>query len=211
MEKKNCYIAGAGDFCDTALPKPEDYVIAADAGYTALTSRGIVPDVVIGDLDSLGEIPNHPNVIQSSKEKDDTDMMLAVKFGLLLGFTYFKINGGLGGRIDHTFSNIQTLAYLTEHGAIGKLYSNDACITAIKNSTYKIAADKATAGKMISVFCKSERAKGVTIKGLKYPLENETLTNNNPIGISNEFTGADVSIEVKHGVLVIMWDNTAKG
>ena len=210
MEKNRCYIAGAGDFCETALPKPEDYIIAADAGYTALTSRNITPDVIIGDFDSLGFVPEHPNVIRSSVEKDDTDMMLAVKLGLLLGFTRFTINGGLGGRIDHTFSNIQTLAYLTEHGAIGKLYSNDACITAIKNSTYKFTSEKVVAGNIISVFCKSEKAKGVTIKGFKYPLDNATLTNINPIGISNEFTGTDASIEVKHGVLVIMWDNIAK-
>ena len=207
MEKTRCYIVGAGDFCESVLPEKSDYIIAADAGYTALISRGIHPDVVIGDFDSLGAVPDHPNAIQSSAEKDDTDMMLAVKFGLLLGYTHFFINGGLGGRLDHTYSNIQTMAYLTDHGATGRLCNNETCITAIKNDKYSFSSDEAVTGKKIAVFCHDKTAKGVTLKGLKYSLENATLTNNNPTGISNEFTGVDASVEVKHGVLIIVWDN----
>jgi len=206
MEKKRCYIAGAGDFCNTALPEKGDYIIAADAGYTALTSRNITPDVVIGDFDSLGFVPEHPNVIRSSADKDDTDMMLAVKFGLLLGNTHFVINGGLGGRFDHTYSNIQTLVYLTDHEATGMLYDDDTCITVIKNNSYKFSADEAVAGSKISIFCYSEKAKGVTLTGLKYQLKNALLTNDNPTGISNEFTGNDASVEVKNGILVIVFN-----
>ncbi|MCL2628706.1 MAG: thiamine diphosphokinase [Oscillospiraceae bacterium] len=205
MDTKRCYIAGAGDFCETTLPEAGDYIIAADAGYTALTSRGITPDVVIGDFDSLGEVPNHPNVVQSSAEKDDTDMMLAIKFGLLLGYTHFILNGGLGGRLDHTYSNIQTLAYLTEHGATGVLYSDDTCVTAIENGIYNFTAEEAARGNKIAVFSHNTTAKGVTLKGLKYSLENATLTNDNPIGTSNEFTGSAASVEVKNGIVVIIW------
>jgi len=205
MEKTRCYIAGAGDFCETALPEKGDYIIAADAGFLALNSRGIKPDVIIGDFDSLGEVPNHPNVIRSSPEKDDTDMMLAVKFGLMLGYEDFAINGGLGGRPDHTLSNIQTLAYIADNDAIGKLYSNDSCITAIKNGKYTFTPTEAIKGKTISVFSFSEKAKGVTLKGLKYPLQYETLTYDNPTGVSNEFAGTEATVEVKNGILIIIW------
>jgi len=206
MEKKRCYIVGAGEFCEKILPEKGDYIIAADAGYTALNSRAITPDVIIGDFDSLGEVPNHPNVIRSSAEKDDTDMMLAVKFGLMLGYTYFTINGGLGGRPDHTYSNIQTLAYLADNEVTGILYSDETCMTAIKDGVYNFSSDEIIPGNRVSIFCHNDKAKGVSLYGLKYPLENETLTNISPIGVSNEFTENKASVEVKNGLLIIMWD-----
>jgi len=97
-----CYIAGAGEFVENELPIASDFVIAADGGYTELVGRGIVPDLVVGDFDSLGTAPDHPNIVFSPVEKDDTDMMLAVRQGLDRGYMSFIINGGVGGRLDHT-------------------------------------------------------------------------------------------------------------
>ena len=75
-----CYIVGAVPL-DGCLPQPGegDYLIAADAGYTALAAAGVTPDLVIGDYDSLGAPPKHPNVISHTPIKDDTDTMLAVR------------------------------------------------------------------------------------------------------------------------------------
>jgi len=202
---KRCYIAGAGEYCEKVLPEKGDYVIAADNGYTKLLLHGITPDMVVGDFDSLGSIPDHPNVIQSPVEKDDTDMMLAVKQGLGLGYKTFIINGGLGGRLDQTLANMHILTYIAENNAHGILIGQTACVTAVKNG--KITFSKATTpGDTISVFTAGDRAEGVTLKGLKYPLENATLTNANPIGVSNEFTGFSSSISVENGTLIIIWD-----
>jgi len=200
-----CYIAGAGEFVDSILPEDGDFIIAADAGYKSLTSRGIVPDLVVGDFDSLGEAPDHPNVLQSPIEKDDTDMMLAVKQGLERGYNLFTINGGLGGRIDQTLANIQILAYLAENDSFGTLLGIDTCVIAIKGGEVDLSVDK-TIGKKISVFSHGEKTEGVTLKGLKYPLENETITNTYPIGISNEFVDEEVVISVDNGTLIIMWE-----
>jgi len=202
---ERCYIAGAGEFVESVLPADDDYIIAADGGYTALTSRGIVPDLVVGDFDSLGDIPDHPNVVQSPVEKDETDMMLAVKEGLDRGCRLFTINGGLGGRLDQTFANIQILAYLAENEAFGTLLGLDTCIIAIKGGEVELSVDT-TKGKRISVFSHGEKAEGVTLKGFKYPLENATVTNTYPIGTSNEFTDEDAVISVENGTLIIMWE-----
>jgi len=206
---KRCYIAGAGEFNASILPEQSDYVIAADNGYTALLSQGITPDMVVGDFDSLGRVPDHPNVVQSPAEKDDTDMMLAVKLGLELDYKTFIINGGLGGRLDQTLANMQILVYITERNALGILIGQTTCVTAVRNEKV-IFSKAATPGNTISVFSTGDRAEGVTLKGLKYPLDNATLTNTYPIGVSNEFTGSTASISVKNGTLIIIWDGGLK-
>jgi len=201
--KKRCYIVGAGEFCENDLPQQDDYVIAADGGYSALIRFGIEPDMLVGDFDSLGEVPDHPNIVMSPKEKDDTDMMLAVQEGLKLGYKTFIINGGLGGRLDHTLANIQILTYLANKGARGTIVGNNENITVIKNDEITIDSNT-TQGRILSIFSAGDIAKGVTLKGLKYPLNNATIGNNSPIGCSNEFTNQPATISVTNGTLVII-------
>ena len=203
---ERCYIAGAGEFCSDILPGQGDFIIAADGGFTSLNSLGITPDLVVGDFDSLGSVPDHPNVIRSPVEKDDTDMMLAVRYGLEHGIKTFIINGGLGGRLDQTLANTQVLAYIAENGARGTLYGQGVCVTAIKNGKIEFGPDLAQ-GATISVFSMGGKARGVTLTGLKYPLDNATLTSDFPLGVSNEFTGAPACVSVRSGILVIIWES----
>ena len=200
-----CYIAGAGEFVENVLPEDGDYIIAADGGYLALTSRGIIPDLVVGDFDSLGEAPDFPNMIHCPVEKDDTDMMIAVKSGLERGYNLFAINGGLGGRLDQTVANIQILAYIAENESFGTLFGLDVNIIAVKNGEVELSVDT-TKGKRVSVFSHGGKAESVTLKGLKYPLDNATMTDIYPIGVSNEFAEEDVIISVNNGTLIIIWE-----
>jgi len=202
---KRCYIAGAGEFCENELPRQDDFVIAANGGYDALKSRGITPDLVVGDFDSIANMPNHPNIIRSNAEKDDTDMMLAVRYALEHGYKTFLINGGLGGRLDQTLANIQILTYIAENGAHGTHLGNGVRVTAINNGSIEFDPDKENK-ETISVFSAGSVAEGVTLKGLKYPLADATLTNLYPLGVSNEFTGKPATISVKNGTLIIIWE-----
>ena len=204
VKSGRCFIVGAGEFCGCELPSERDFVIAADGGYAQLVSRGIVPDLVVGDFDSLGGVPEHPNVLRSPAEKDDTDMMLAVKQGLERGFDTFIIDGGLGGRLDHTLANIQILKYIAQNGACGRLIGRDTCVSAVTNGT--VSFDAGLTG-VISIFSADGKAEGVTIKGLKYTLDNAELTNAYQIGISNEFTGEPASVTVRIGTLILIQDN----
>jgi thiamine pyrophosphokinase len=198
-----CIVVGAGEF-DTPIRKPKtgDLVIAADGGLIYLTQSGIKADIVIGDFDSLKGRPDHPNVLELPKEKDDTDLFFALKYGLKCGYKEFHIYGGTGGRADHTLANLQSLMYLTKQGAQGFLYGGGYVYTCIENA--QMTFDDTCNGN-ISVFAWGGDAKGVTLEGLYYPLLDAHLTPDFPLGVSNSFTGTKSKITVKEGVLLIVY------
>lgn len=197
-----CIIAGAGEYYGRIVsPRPDDWVIAADGGYLRLCHMGVRADEVIGDFDSLGFRPNHPNVQQLPVEKDDTDTLFALRAGVKKGFRIFHIYGGTGGRLDHTLANIQCLAWLAGQGLRGWLYGDGCALTALRNGTM---AFEAPAGRTASVFALGGDADGVTIEGLKYTVENIRLTGVFPIGVSNETTGRPARISVRNGALLLV-------
>ena len=198
-----CYIVGAEpDSGRVAFsPRPGDLVIAADGGYAYLLDMGIAPDVVVGDFDSLGRIPAHANIMPSPKEKDDTDMMLAVRHGLEKGYRSFVIYGGLGGRIDHTIANIQALTFLARQGARGALVGRDARATVLCSGSVEFLAGE---WEIVSAFALDREVHGVTELGFQYPLTDATLTNAFPVGVSNVIAGERGIISVRDGALLVV-------
>jgi len=206
--EKLCYIVGAMPVSELKLPgREEALLIAADAGYGTLRRMGISPDLVVGDFDSLGGVPEHPHVIRHPVEKDDTDTLLAARLGLEQGCRTFVIYGGLGGLLDHTWANCQTLLWLAERGARGYLLGEDGqCVTALKDEVLFFGPGHIG---RISVFAAGERAEGVSLRGLQYPLEGAQLVSSFPLGVSNAFTGAAAEVAVEDGSLLVMWQQEA--
>lgn len=196
-----------------SMPEPDlyipdgSYVIAADKGLLQLRDRGSEPDLVVGDFDSLGYVPQARELVRHPVEKDDTDMMLAVREGLRRGFRTFLLYGGLGGRLDHTLANVQTLAFLASHGARGLLFGEGTALLLLENGAVRFPASMQGT---LSVFCFGDRAEGVTEAGLHYPLENAELTNSFPLGVSNAFCGRESEVSVQKGKLLLLWQSTAK-
>lgn len=198
-----CYIFGSGEYGpEWPDPKPGDLVIAADGGYAHLREHGMSPDLLVGDFDSLGYVPDHPHVVRRPVEKDDTDVALAIQEGWAVGFRAFRIYGGLGGRLDHTLANLQLLCGLTRRGGTGFLSGRDAAVTALCGGRLEFPAGYEG---VLSLFCHGERAEGVTLTGLKYPLTGAALSCDVPLGVSNEFTGRPASVSVAQGVLLALW------
>ena len=198
-----CVIFCAGGFEKLARPiQKDDYILAADGGLAHLQKLGLTPDGIIGDFDSLGYVPQNSQVFPV--EKDDTDSMLAVRKGLQLGYKEFILYGALDGpRLDHTIANLQTLLFLESQGAKGTLVGLKYLITTVKNGVLKLPL--AESG-IVSVFCLGEKARGVTIRGLKYGLENGQLDSSFPLGVSNHFVGKESSVAVEEGALIVMYD-----
>lgn len=206
MTDSICYIVGAGSMAGVALrPRPEDYVIAADGGFSHVEALGLRADLVLGDFDSLGRVPDHPNLRRHPAVKDDTDMLLAARTGDEMGFGTFVLLGGMGGRLDHTLANLQTLVWLSRRGRRAFLVGEGTAAAAVTNGTLRFAAREKG---VISVFCAGEAAAGVWLTGLKYPLENAVLTCDMPLGVSNEFIGGESAVTVGEGTLLALWPYT---
>ena len=207
MGQNICYIVGAMSLTPDLRPYPVqgDYVIAADRGFDSLMAYGVTPNLAVGDFDSLGHRPSHPNVIQLPAEKDDTDMVYAIRKGLALGYRRFVLLGGVGGRLEHTLGNLQLLDWLALHGAQGFLAGEKTAATCLRDGK-SISFPPSMAG-YLSVFCNSGAAEGVTLSGLKYPLEDYTLTGDFPLGVSNQFLGVEASVSVERGSLLLIWED----
>ncbi len=199
---KTCIIFCAAGFDGLLFPVPEDaLVIAADGGLRHTQALGIRPDVILGDFDSLGYVPDDSQVYPV--EKDDTDAMLAVRVGLERGCDFFLFYGAMDGpRLDHTVANFQTLGYLATHGARGALIGRDYIATVLCEETIEFS--EAAAG-ILSLFCLGASAE-VTIEGLKYGLDHGTLTPDFPLGVSNHFEGKAARITVHSGLVLALWD-----
>ena len=204
---KTCVIFGAAEFDGLVAPVgQEDFIIAADGGLVHTENLGLTPDLILGDFDSLGYVPQGARVYPV--EKDDTDSMLAVRLGLEAGCRRFVLYGALDGpRLDHTVANLQTLLYLSNHGARGFLVGKNQIVTTIREET--VAFPKEFAG-IFSLFAMGQPAEGITLRNLQYCLADGTLDSGFPLGVSNHFLGQAASVAVKRGTLLAIYD-TANG
>lgn len=294
-----CYIVGAGDFTPRGFaPVPGDLVLAADGGYRALYSLGYTPDLLLGDFDSLGDLPLPPDlpVLRFPARKDDTDTGLALRHGLDRGFRDFALYGCAGGRVDHLLANLQSMARVSRLGAAIRLaapeydawaltgpapdtsasdasapdalvlhasgpaphaphtpaphisaphasgpaphasapstpaphasaphisasHASAPSTSAPSTSAPDVPAPHASApdgpaatltlpdrpgGTLVSVFCHGDRAEGVTLTGLSYPLDGADLTGDFPLGVSNRrLEGQPATVSVRRGTLLI--------
>lgn len=202
MKNKICYIVGAGaDFGLDFVPLEGDLLIAADGGYARVRTAGLTPDLIIGDFDSLGRVPREDHVVVLPAVKDVTDTYAAIQLGLERGYVRFRLYGCTGGRIDHTLANIQTAAELAEKGVECVIVDEHQLITALSNGMMAFGPERRG---YLSVFSHTDCCTGVSLKGLKYELEDAQLTNRFPLGVSNEFLGVPASVSVGSGVAVLV-------
>lgn len=197
---QTCILIGAGEFHEpNILMDEDDYVIAVDGGYRYCQQLNIKPDLLVADFDSLEYIPFEP-VHASLPEKDDSDMMLAIKDGLEKGYRKFQLYGALGGRFEHSYANIQCLAYLLEQGANAEIIDYDTRITLIDD---QLIFEENQTG-YLSVFAYSQQAE-ISLINLKYPLDHALVTSAFPLGLDNEFIGKQAHIQVHDGQVLVIY------
>ena len=179
-----------------------DFVIACDAGYIHAQRADIVPDVIIGDFDSyLGDLPGGVEIIRTKPEKDDTDTMMALKLAIRRGYRRIMLVGALGGRVDHMLANISLIAFAATKGADLQIVDGHHQIFAVRDGRRRVPR---SSWRNISVFAFDTECTGVTLRGVKYPLEGAVLTNTFALGVSNEFTEDIAEISVESGILIVV-------
>ena len=184
MTDRCCIFAGGDAVSESCLDKEfisSALIIAADRGHLLAKSLGIDADVCIGDFDS-SQKPVTGNIRCYPPEKDDTDLMLAVKLGLEKGCKLFQIYGAFGGSVDHLFGNIQSLAYLTENDAQGVMIGDNDTIRLVRPGIY---TENERVGWSLSLFAYGGDVEGLGISGAKYNADNIRLTDSFPLGVSN--------------------------
>lgn len=202
-----CYIAGAGDFTARNLVlRDGDLLIAADGGYDALLAQGLTPHILLGDFDSLPHppdaLPSKTRLMRFPVEKDDTDTGLALKVAWDMGFRQFALYGCGGGRADHFLANLQTMGRYAQMGADIRLVDPHFDVFALHNGV--LTLPPRPLGALVSVFCHGNCARGVTMTGLQYPLENASLTCDYPLGVSNHYAAETARVSVAEGTLLVL-------
>ena len=204
MKQQICAIfAGGPEEGLPCLPVPAGaYILCADSGLHLAERLSLAPDLVLGDFDSLGGVPENLPHITVPVEKVDTDTMLAARVALEKGFRDIRIYGAFGGRLDHTLANLQTLEFLRSAGA-------DAVLVGTGNLAFLMQAGETRRiprreGWTLSLFAWSEQCTDVSAAGVYYPLEHGTLTRSFPLGVSNHVTAEEAVITCGSGVLLVI-------
>ncbi|ADO76910.1 thiamine diphosphokinase [Halanaerobium praevalens] len=190
---------------DLLLEKKEiDKLIAVDGGANRIKKINILPDLVIGDLDSLTK--KNRKYYQSQKieiikhpvEKDQTDSELAIDYCLNNNFQKIYLTGALGGRFDQQLANLNLLEYIVELGLEAKIISSHLEIALIKEQQ-KFINKK---GYRLSLIAQTKIVKGLTITGCKYDLDNEDLKRSQTRGISNLIKADKAEVKLENGLLI---------
>ena len=206
---KTCLIVSGGDFSPLpADPTPFDCVIACDRGYEYAQRLGLIPDVIIGDFDSSARPDTAIPVRVHPVMKDDTDTMLAIRHALEKGFRDISLCCALGGRFDHAFANVQSLAFAAERGAVGRILSEDTVITAFPDGCRSFPRRD---GWSFSCFSLSDVCTGVSIRGAKFKCEGADISNRFPIGVSNVWAEDEITVSFESGILAVIESRLRNG
>lgn len=174
-----------------------DTVICADGGYFGCH---VVPDVIIGDFDSLPGDPKGIKTIRYGREKNETDSELCVLYAMReLSADAIDFYGVLGGRYDHTLGNFACMHLAKTLGAKAVARENGLDIY-LSSGRFELEAQK---GDIISVVPYGGNALVKNYSGLDYPLVNLNLTPHDTRGISNNASGGTVTLDIAEGNALI--------
>lgn len=187
-----------------ALLRDDDFIIAADGGTHHAIALGRAPSIIIGDLDSLplnfesstfnGEIIQHP------RDKNETDLELAIQHALTLNPEQILILAALGGRLDQTIGNIALISNLQPATCNLRLDDGIEEVFFCREQ----AQINGASGDTVSLIPWQGEVTGIVTTGLKWPLQNETLYPQKTRGISNEMMNDTATVQIKSGLLLIV-------
>jgi thiamine pyrophosphokinase len=204
-----------GEYCPDERTRPSAggrLVIAADGGSQHCQQLGILPDVLIGDLDSTapGLVEDWESrgveIIRYPPEKDQTDLELALLLAQGRGATSIKVYGAMGGRWDMAFGNLTLLGHPDLHVPITLVCGNDRIRLLHPGESLDL---KGRAGDTVSLIPLQSGPCRIRTRGLQYALNGENLEFGFSRGISNSLTGDEASVSLESGLLVVFHSQSA--
>lgn len=181
----------------------EDYLIATDGGVKHIHELGLIPNIIIGDMDSIDpDLLKKYKSIKYPTKKNKTDFELAVDYCLENKFQEIIIFGILGDRIDHMIANILLLAKTQTENILIKIK-----IIEGKKEIYVLNKEITIKGKVgdeISIIPVTNKLEGVNDEGLYYRLIDDTLLFGTTKGISNIMTQTQIKISLKKGIALVI-------
>ena len=184
----------------------EDVLLAADGGTRHLLALGLIPFVIIGDLDSLPPTIRRSmeragvSMVEHPRDKNETDLELALDYALGRDLREIVIIAALGGRLDQTLTN---LALLTDH----RLSTFDIRLDDGVEEAFFIRGScrvRGKAGDVVSLIPWGGPVTGIVTEMLRWPLQGEMLTPEKTRGISNEMLGDVAGVSLESGLLLVI-------
>ncbi|MCD6329656.1 MAG: thiamine diphosphokinase [Candidatus Cloacimonetes bacterium] len=205
---KKALIFCNNNYIDFALDFPLDgTIIAADGGANFLLKRNIIPDVLIGDFDSisessLAELKTKSDVMQFSKEKDKTDSELALDYCADQHYDTVTMINAVNGRLEHSLANIFMIEKFVQKGLSIYFINKHNEIFVLRGPQEMEMNSKR--GAEISLIPLTEQVEIEFINGFKYPLQNEMLFRKQSRGVSNIAETEKLSVKILSGILLII-------
>ena len=192
--------------------KASDYIIAANGGSKHAKNFGVIPDVIIGDLDSIGKKDYLFFLNKGSKYKkydvikDKTDIQLAIEYAIESGFKEILLMCVFGNRLDHMLANLFLLMKIVDAGISVKIVDEFQEIILI----YKSGRIEGNIGDFVSLIPLTPTVSGLKLSGLKYLPKNGILKMTDTLGISNVLTKKSATITINNGKLLIIKPNSSR-
>lgn len=193
-----------GFFREMAARKKPKAVICADGGARHLALAGMMPECVVGDMDSIDEKTLRHfeakgcRIVRYPKKKDETDTELALEEAFRFDPAEVWIWGALGGRMDHALANVSLLWLGMKRGVTVKLVDSRSEIFMMDHR----AVIEGQKGQTVSLLPVTEKVTGITLEGFEYSLKNGEMELGRPLGISNRLLQNRGTVEIASGALL---------
>ncbi len=181
------------------VPQEGDYIICADRGYSHAKALKVCPDILLGDFDSIVQIPEGLKTIRFPAEKDETDLQIAIRHAIDMGFAEIYVIGAFGGRVDHFLGNVCLLHWADSHGIHVTMEDKDTLLMLVSSSA-EISRREQHYFSVIPFFGDAT----VSVSGVKYPLKNKKMIAGDTLGISNEFASPTAHLAVHEGSVLLL-------
>ena len=202
---ERCVIVGGADINNYAFIRKnlreDDFIVFCDSGLKHMDALNAKPGLIVGDFDSHDDPHMDVETIVLPCEKDDTDTFYAVKEAVKRGYEDFLLIGVIGARLDHSLANLSILLYLDSLGKRGCIIDNYSEMEIVSKEPVTVGDEYA----FFSLMNITGRAKGITVRGAKYPLENAEISCEYQYGVSNEvLPGQRATVSVDDGKLLLI-------